>query len=75
MIASRSPSAARAWCYHFQFEGKAPALAGTVFIRTDAPHHEIEAACQEHWRSIFPFDPPPITKLVPGMIVFKEKSE
>lgn len=63
----------RAWCYVFQYPEKKPCMAGTVLIRLGAPDHEIHAACHEHWRGIFPFDPAPIIKLVPGSLVFIEE--
>lgn len=65
----------RSWCFEFQYPGLAPCLMGTVWTRHGAPHHEIEAACVAVWRAVMPFDPPPITKIVPGMIVFQEREE
>ncbi len=67
----------RAWCYTFQFKGKLPAMAGTVFVRMNAPHQEVEAECLKHWRRIFPDNLEcPLVQLVPGMLVFlPEKSQ
>lgn len=62
----------RAWCFEFQYEGKAPCFMGTAFVRLGAQHHEIEVACWKLWESIFPADlrRPRLMKLIPGQIVF-----
>jgi hypothetical protein len=70
MIDYQSAPNGRAWCFVFQYPNKKKAMFGTVYVRNDAPHQEIEAACIECWAEVFPFDCPPIVKLLPGQAVF-----
>jgi len=72
---SDSPNG-RAWCYQFQFPGKKPGMAGTVYARLHAPHHELEAQCRKHWQEVFPDTLQcPIVKLVPGALVFMPEGQ
>lgn len=75
MLAQQERPNGRAWCYEFRFPGKAPAMAGTVFVRLGATHQEVETACHAHWREIFPDNLHcPLVRLAPGMLVFMEES-
>jgi repressor LexA len=68
----------RAWSAKCQWKGAAePFWFGTVFVRLNAPHQEIEAEVKATIRTILPPDvrPPDIVELAPGTIVFMPEDE
>ncbi len=76
MLTADNKQAMRPWVGEYQWPGKDKFLFGTVWLRADAPDHEVTAELakkfQRNWMSILP-DNVPLPNLInyrPGAIVF-----
>lgn len=58
----------RAWYGKCQYPGLKPFFAGTVWMREEAPFHEIEAEFNRLFDKVFPTRPK-LVALSPGQIV------